>query len=185
MDQVSPARPRLVSVMAGALVLNASYEPLCVVPVRRAIVLVLNQKAEVVAEAETAMRSERVVFATPSVIRLVQFVRVPFRTRVPLNRRAIFVRDGNRCQYCSSGAENIDHVVPRSRGGLHIWENVVAACQPCNAKKGDKMLEQTAMQLRRRPQAPHALTWVLVAVGNVRPDWEPFLGIERFGALSA
>jgi 5-methylcytosine-specific restriction endonuclease McrA len=171
--------------MAGALVLNASYEPLCVVPVRRAIVLVLNRKAEMVAAADTAMRSERTAFATPSVIRLVQFVRVPFRTRVPLNRRAIFMRDGNRCQYCGSGAENIDHVIPRSRGGEHVWENVVAACQPCNAKKGDKMLENTAMVLRKKPQAPHALTWVLVAVGNVRPDWEPFLGIERSGALSA
>ena len=171
--------------MAGALVLNASYEPLCVVPVRRAIVLVLNRKAELVSAAESAMRSERSAFATPSVIRLVHFVRVPFRTRVPLNRRAIFMRDGHRCQYCGATAENIDHVIPRSRGGEHVWENVVAACQPCNARKGDKLLDSTAMVLRKRPQAPHALTWILVAVGNVRPDWEPFLGVERSGALSA
>ncbi len=171
--------------MAGALVLNASYEPLCVVPVRRAIILVLNQKAEIIEAQEEPMRSERSVFDMPSVIRLVSFVRVPFRSRVPLNRRAIFVRDAFRCQYCAAAAENIDHVIPKSRGGEHIWENVVAACQPCNAKKSDKMLEHTTMALRRKPQAPHALTWVLVAVGNVRADWEPYLGIEISRPLSA
>jgi 5-methylcytosine-specific restriction endonuclease McrA len=171
--------------MAGALVLNASYEPLCVVPVRRAIVLVLNNKAEIVTSAERPFRAERLTFDTPSVIRLVHFVRVPFRSRVPLNRRAIFVRDGHKCQYCAATAENIDHVIPRSRGGQHVWENVVAACQPCNAKKGDKMLENTSMVLRRRPAAPHALTWVLVAVGNVRPDWEPYLGLDAVQPLSA
>ncbi len=170
--------------MAGALVLNASFEPLCVVPVRRAIVLVLNRKAEVVAASDRQFRSERTAFETPSVIRLVQYVRVPFRTRVPLNRRAVFARDHNRCQYCAAAAENIDHVVPRSRGGQHVWENVVASCQPCNARKGDKMLDQTNLILRRRPQAPHSLTWVLVAVGNVAPDWAPYLG-GQFDALSA
>lgn len=170
--------------MAGALVLNASYEPLCVVPVRRAIVLVLNQKAEIVSAADRPMRSERSSFLTPSVIRLIHFVRVPFRSRVPLNRRAVFARDAHKCQYCGAGAENLDHVIPRSRGGQHVWENVVAACQPCNARKGDTMLEHTNMVLRRRPQAPHALTWVLVAVGNVQPDWEPYLSMS-FTALSA
>lgn len=170
--------------MAGALVLNASYEPLCVVPVRRAIVLVLKNKAEVVSCSERPFRSERSAFQTPSVIRLVHFVRVPFRSRVPLNRRAVFARDAHRCQYCGTAAENIDHVMPRSRGGEHVWENVVASCQPCNARKGDHLLENTSLVLRRRPQAPHALTWVLVAVGNVAPDWEPYLGVSP-AALSA
>ena len=165
--------------MAGALVLNASYEPLCVVPVRRAVVLVLNEKAEVVHAADRALRSERTVFTVPSVIRLIHFVKVPFRSRVPLNRRAVFARDGHRCQYCGAAAENIDHVVPRARGGLHVWENVVASCRPCNARKGDHLLETTNLTLRRRPQAPQALTWILVAVGDVRPDWEPYL----YGAL--
>ena len=172
--------------MSGALVLNASFEPLCVVPVRRAIVLVLNEKAEVVSSGSRKLRSERTVFEAPSVIRLVHFVRVPFRNRVPLNRRAIFARDHHRCQYCTEAAENIDHVIPRSRGGQHIWENVVASCQPCNARKGDKMLDQTNLVLRRRPVAPHSLTWVLVAVGNVSPDWEPFLDTNAgWAALSA
>lgn len=166
--------------MAGALVLNATYEPLCVVPVKRAVVLVLNEKAEVVSSQDRPYRSERTVFQAPSVIRLIQFVKVPFRKRVPLNRRAVFARDHYRCQYCGVAAENIDHVLPRSRGGLHLWENVVAACRPCNARKGDLLLEHSGMTLRRRPSAPHALTWVLVAVGDLRPDWAPYLG-----ALSA
>lgn len=161
--------------MAGALVLNATYEPLCVVPVKRAVVLVLKEKAEVVSTQDRPFRSERTAFLAPSVIRLIQFVKVPFRTRVPLNRRAVFARDHHKCQYCGAAAENIDHVLPRSRGGQHIWENVVAACRPCNAKKGDALLEHSGMHLRRRPTAPHALTWVLVAVGDMRPDWAPFL----------
>jgi 5-methylcytosine-specific restriction endonuclease McrA len=176
--------------MARALVLNASYEPLCVVPVRRAVVLVLKQKAEIIsAQAEGALRSERTVFVAPSVIRLVQFVKVPFRTAVPLNRRAVFARDGNRCQYCFATAENIDHVYPRSRGGLHVWENVVAACRACNTRKGDKLLENSGMHLRKRPVAPQAYTWMLVAVGSVRADWAPFLGMTgsdlELSALSA
>ena len=172
--------------MSGALVLNASYEPLCVVPVKRAVVLVLKAKAEVVSSTDRALHSERTVFQAPSVIRLIHFVRVPFRSRIPLNRRSVFARDGHRCQYCGAAAENIDHVVPRSRGGEHAWENVVAACRACNAKKGDHFLENTSMVLRRRPVAPQAVTWILFAVGSVRPEWEPFLGIAApASAMSA
>ncbi len=169
--------------MAGALVLNASYEPLCVVPVRRAVILVLKQKAEVVHEADKALHSERVVFQAPSVIRLVQFVKVPFRSKVPLNRRAVFARDAHRCQYCHGPAENIDHVMPRSKGGAHAWDNVVACCKPCNARKGDSLLENTNMVLRRRPAVPQARTWMLVALGNVSPEWEPYLHVPT--AMSA
>jgi 5-methylcytosine-specific restriction endonuclease McrA len=169
--------------MAGALVLNASYEPLCVVPVRRALILVLKQKAEVIHEADKAMHSERVVFQAPSVIRLVTFVKVPFRSKVPLNRRAVFARDGQKCQYCYAPAENLDHVIPRAKGGTHTWENVVASCKPCNARKGDSLLETTNMVLRRRPQVPQTLTWMLVALGNVVPEWEPYLHVPA--AMSA
>ena len=109
--------------------LNASFEPLCVVSMRRAVVLVLKDKAEVVARNGAELHSERRVIPVPSVIRLVHFVRVPYRSRVPLSRRAVFARDGHRCQYCNRAAENIDHIVPRSRGGEHAWENVVASCR--------------------------------------------------------
>ena len=169
--------------MGRALVLNATYEPLCVVPVRRAVVLVLKEKAEVIHHRDEVMHSERVAFPVPSVIRLVHFVRVPFRARAPLSRRSIFVRDHHRCQYCGAAAENIDHVIPRSRGGLHVWENVVAACRPCNSRKEDRSVHDAGLVLRRRPTAPKELTWIIVAVGHVSPQWEPYL--QGAAALTA
>ena len=161
--------------MARALVLNTTYEPLCVVSARRAVVLVLNQKADLVTETGAAMHSERLTISIPSVIKLRSFVRVPYRRRTALNRRAVFARDGSRCQYCAAPAESIDHVVPRSRGGEHAWENVVAACRACNTRKRDRMLAETSMTLRRRPMAPRELSWITVAVGRVPDDWEPFM----------
>jgi len=169
--------------VAKALVLNATYEPLCVVPVRRAVVLVLKEKAEVLHATDQELHSERSTFAVPSVIRLTYFVKVPFRARAALNRRAVFARDGHRCQYCGAHAENIDHVVPRSRGGEHIWENVVAACRPCNTRKEDRLLNEVGLVLRRQPTAPKELTWIIVAVGTVHPHWQPYLA--HGAALSA
>jgi 5-methylcytosine-specific restriction endonuclease McrA len=179
--------------VSKALVLNATYEPLCVVPVRRAVVLVLKQKAEVLHASDRLLHSERAAIPAPSVIRLTYFVKVPFRARAALNRRAVFARDENRCQYCGAAAENIDHVVPRSRGGQHVWENVVAACRPCNSRKEDRLISETGLVLRRRPTAPKELTWIIVAVGQVHPHWERYLhapGLEDrafddLGALSA
>jgi 5-methylcytosine-specific restriction endonuclease McrA len=161
--------------MSRALVLNASFEPLCVVPTRRAVVLVLKEKAEVIHTTDRALHSATVDVPEPSVIRLRYFVKVPYRARAALSRRAVFLRDANTCQYCGAVAENIDHVVPRSRGGLHVWENVVASCRPCNSRKEDRLLHETRMKLRRRPVAPRELSWIIIAVGGVRPDWEPYL----------
>jgi len=110
-------------------VLNATELPLAVVPARRAVVLVLKEKAEVVQSNGAIFHSERIALEAPSVVRLRHFVHVPFRAHAPLTRRAVFARDGWQCQYCGSAAENLDHVLPRSRGGLHVWENVVAACR--------------------------------------------------------
>jgi len=165
--------------MSRALVLNASYEPLCVVSGRRAVVLVLDDKAEVVHASDEQIRSERLCLEVPSVIRLRTFVKVPYRRRAALNRRAVFARDHHRCQYCNGRAESIDHVVPRSRGGEHSWENVVAACRRCNAGKRDRLLAETSMVLRRPPTAPEHLTWVIVAVGDVPTHWERYLVDRR------
>ena len=161
--------------MSRALVLNTTYEPLCVVSARRAVVLILTQKADLVSDSGRKMHSERLSVQVPSVIKLRSFVRVPYRRRAALNRRAIFARDGSRCQYCAAPAESIDHVLPRSKGGEHIWENVVAACRPCNTRKRDRLLSETTMVLRRRPTAPRELSWITVAVGRVPDDWEPYL----------
>ena len=111
----------------------------------------------------------------PSVIRLHHFVRVPYRNRVPLSRRAVFARDGHRCQYCNRAAENIDHVVPRSRGGPHAWDNVVASCRSCNARKEDRLLADSGLNLRRQPREPHANLWVVATAGTLDPAWEPYL----------
>lgn len=162
--------------MGPSLVLNATYEPLGVVPARRAVVLVLADKAEVIHHNGEAFRSEHLEIAVPSVIRLRYFVRVPYQRRAPLSRRGVFLRDGGRCQYCGEKAESIDHVIPRSRGGEHTWENVVAACERCNSSKRDRFLEDTSMRLRHRPQAPKHLNWVVVSVGHVPEHWEQYLG---------
>lgn len=161
--------------MSRALVLNATFEPLCVVSDRRAVVLVLCETAEMLHASDAVMRSAHLVVAVPSVVRLRRYMRVPYRWRTPLNRRAVFARDGHRCQYCGAPAESIDHVVPRSRGGRHTWDNVVAACRPCNVRKRDRLLEETSMRLLRQPTEPTGLSWLTLAVGSVPETWTPYL----------
>ena len=161
--------------MARSLLLNASFEPLCVVSSRRAVVLVLKDKAEIVHRNGAEFRSERRTVPVPSVIRLVHFVRVPYRATAPLSRRAVFARDHHRCQYCGSNAENLDHIVPRSRGGPHTWENVVASCRGCNARKEDRLLSECGMVLRRAPHAPHATTSLIASAGPIDPLWQQYL----------
>lgn len=164
--------------MPRALVLNASYEPLCVVPSRRALMLVMAAKAEVVTTTDRVFHSERASFPEPSIVRLTYFVKVPYQARVALNRRAVFARDGHKCQYCGAPAENIDHIIPRSKGGTHTWENVVAACRPCNMRKEDRLLHESGMKLRCKPTVPRERIWILVATGAVRPDWEPYIRLS-------
>jgi 5-methylcytosine-specific restriction endonuclease McrA len=156
------------------LLLNATFEPLCVVSLRRAVVLVLKEKAEIVARDVAELHSARIAMPCPTVIRLVHYVRVPYRSRVPLSRRAVFARDEHRCQYCNRPAENIDHVIPRSRGGEHTWENVVASCRPCNARKENRYLHETDLRLRRPPTAPTS-SWVVTSGGPIDPAWAPYL----------
>lgn len=162
--------------MSQALVLNASHEPLCVVSTRRALLLLLDGKAVMLSAGKGQFRSEHMSLPEPSVVKLAHYVKVPYRARIALNRRAVFARDGHRCQYCGATAENIDHVIPRSRGGTHTWDNVVAACRTCNTRKEDRFLHETNLHLRRPPVLPRDRLFVLVATGGSRPDWEPFLG---------
>ena len=159
-----------------ALILNATYEPLSIVSARRAVVLVLRQKAVVVEDSGDVWHSERDTHLLPTVIRLRTFVKVPYARRVALNRRAVFARDRHSCQYCGTAAENIDHVVPRSRGGTHSWENVVASCRRCNLHKGNRTPREAGMRLQVSPQAPRRHGWVLVNLGAPpHPSWQPYL----------
>jgi 5-methylcytosine-specific restriction endonuclease McrA len=169
--------------MSRSLVLNASFEPLCVVSTRRALLLVLDSKAELVHATERVFHSEKLAHPEPSVVRLSYYVKVPYQARVALNRRAVFARDGHRCQYCGAAAENIDHVVPRSRGGTHTWENVVASCRSCNARKEDRTPHEAGLVLRTHPAQPRNRMWAVIAGGAVLPAWEPYLG--AIPALSA
>ena len=164
-----------------SLLLNASYEALCVVSSRRALVLVLDGKAEILHDTGRRFHSPRRSFPEPSVIRLQHFVKVPYQTRMALNRRAVFARDGYRCQYCGAAAENIDHVVPRSRGGTHTWDNVVAACRPCNTAKEDHLLHESGLSLPRMPSQPRERIWLL-AGGAVRSEWTPYLSSSVLSA---
>lgn len=167
-----------------ALVLNASMEPLCVVAARRAVVMVLAEKADVVHANGHRFRSERFELASPSVVRLRRYVHVPRRRHAALSRRGVFLRDDHTCQYCGEAAENVDHVVPRSRGGEHAWDNVVASCRHCNSRKKDRTPAEAGMGLRRRPFAPRPAFWLVVAVGRVDPQWSPYLG-DVFAASTA
>jgi 5-methylcytosine-specific restriction endonuclease McrA len=100
-------------------------------------------------------------------------VRVPYRAHAPLTRRAVFARDAWTCQYCGASAENLDHVVPRSRGGLHVWENVVAACRRCNTRKEDRTPSEAGFSLSRQPFAPR--DGFHLTLGQLEPGWETYL----------
>jgi 5-methylcytosine-specific restriction endonuclease McrA len=161
--------------MVRALVLNVTYEPLSVVAGRRAAVLVLTERADVVHEGDEVLHSERLALPVPSVVRLRTLVKVPYQRHLSVSRRSVLARDAHRCQYCGSKAETIDHIVPRSRGGGHSWENVVAACRPCNLRKADRSLRDCGLQLRVPPGPPMRTLWVAAAVDAVPALWEPYL----------
>lgn len=167
---------------SSVLVLNQNYEPLNVCNVKRALVLVLCGKAEVIEAAGNVIRSAAATFSLPSVIRLVHLIRRP-RPRVRLTRREIFARDGWICVYCGRAVKDltIDHVVPRHRGGAHTWENLVSACKSCNHRKAGRTPSEAHMHLLREPAVPkvsiyHAFFPYLRNEEGWRkfvPGWEP------------
>lgn len=137
----------------AVLVLNASYEPLNITTWRRAMVMLIKGKAEGLEhDADQRVRADLLL---PTVIRLRQFVRVPYKP-LPLTRRNVLQRDGHVCQYCGFHGEplSIDHVLPRSRGGTDVWENVTTACVPCNTRKGNRTPREAGMPLRQEPHRP-------------------------------
>jgi 5-methylcytosine-specific restriction endonuclease McrA len=165
-------------VTSRVLLLNATFEPLAVVTAKRAVLLMLSGKAELVQAALEggAFRSESLSVAMPSVMRLSRYVRVPYRSTVPMTRAGVLRRDGRVCAYCAKRADTIDHVVPRSRGGMHTWDNCVAACRQCNSRKADRMLTELGWALRVKPGPPRrGHGGVLVLSVEPHPTWEPWL----------
>ncbi|GIV59160.1 HNH endonuclease [Rhodocaloribacter litoris] len=161
------------------LVLNQDYRALTVCSVQRAAVLVILQKAELVeAMPERYLRSPGFRLPWPSIVRLKAYVSVPYK-RILLTRKNILRRDHFRCQYCGSRERlTIDHILPRSRGGPDTWENLVAACVPCNNRKGNRTPEEAGMSLRRRPFRPSHVMFIRDYVGTVDEAWKPYLFLK-------
>ncbi len=169
--------PGAVPTGSRVLLLNASFEPLAVVTAKRAIVLLLSGKAECVeAAVDAAFHSQNLTVPAPSVMRLSRYVRIPYRRTVPMTRAGVLRRDGRRCAYCGRRADTIDHVVPRSRGGVHSWDNCVAACRACNSRKADRLLEEIGWTLATPPKPPNrAAGGILLLAVEPLPAWEPWL----------
>ena len=167
------------SVGGRVLVLNATFEPIHVCTVRRATVLLLKAKAEVIEHGELVVRSERFAMDRPVVIRLVAYVHVPRDVhRRKITRKAVLARDSWTCQYCGSErlGLTVDHVIPRSRGGESVWENIVASCAPCNRRKGNRLPREIQMHPRKAPKAPGPNVFIRVAAPRIPASWEPYLG---------
>ncbi len=169
--------------VVGCLALNASFEPLTMVPMRRALRLVLDGKAEIIeAVAGRFVHSERHTLPRPAVIRLVRFIHVPRRFRRQVTNTFLFARDRYRCQYCGRTAAELrpresltrDHLIPMSRGGTNDWTNVVTACSPCNTRKGNRMPEEIGMHPLAAPVEPHFvhLSW---AVRRLTPTQSKYI----------
>jgi 5-methylcytosine-specific restriction endonuclease McrA len=164
------------------LVLNAGYEPLSLVSVRRAIVLLLREKAELLEATQQMLSSAQRTMPEPLVIRLVHYVKLPHR-RVPPTRTAVMLRDAYICQYCGEtpGQHHltVDHVMPRSRGGIHDWSNLVTACKRCNQKKGSLTPEEAVMYPTRKPFEPSYMALVLLSNPVAAERWERLMEMAR------
>ena len=163
--------------MSGhVLVLNQDYRALTICSVERAVVLVHLHKAEVVeAYPGKVLRSPSTTFPWPSIVRIKQYVRVPYK-RILLSRKNVLRRDRFRCQYCGNRDDlTIDHVMPRSRGGRDTWENLVAACVKCNSRKGNKTPEEALMPLMRKPFRPSHVMFIRDFIGTIDDTWKPYL----------
>ncbi|MBI2171267.1 MAG: HNH endonuclease [Chloroflexi bacterium] len=161
---------------APVLVLNQNYEPINVCHVRRAVVLIDRGKAEMLINGNGEVRTPRLVIPAPSVIRLVQMVKRPLLQR-RLSRRDVFIRDSYTCQYCGKTGRDLtlDHVVPRVRGGTHTWDNVVAACIPCNHRKASRTLKEAGVKLLKEPRAPRPNPYYIFLRRPVQEEWRPFM----------
>jgi len=165
--------------MGSVLVLNATYEPISVVSMRRAVILLLKEKAEIVEAAEAELRAASFTIRVPLVIRLVYYVRIPYKVSLPVTRRTVLARDHYTCQYCGRQPARkdltVDHVIPRSRGGHTCWENVVTACERCNGRKGNRTPEEAGMLLLSQPSRPRYIALALVEGSDVRHIWDKYL----------
>ena len=164
----------------NVLLLNQNYEPLTVCSARRAIVLLFQGKAEMIETADgLKIRSVTRSFDLPSVVRLWQYRKVPYK-KIMLTRKNILARDGHRCQYCGStkGPMTVDHVLPKMKNGNDSWENMVCACVKCNNKKGDRTPDKAGMTLLRIPKRPTFITFIQRYIGDSNDRWRQYLFMD-------
>ncbi len=161
------------------LVLNQSYEPLNICRVRRAVVLLYQNKAEMLENGSGFIHSANFEFPVPSVIRLASMIKRPRRSGRKLTRFEVFKRDQYTCQYCGRETRQLtlDHVIPRYRGGQHTWENVVSACVPCNRRKAGRTPQECGIRLIRQPSQPrdNGLFYIPTHYPHTRDEWQKYL----------
>ncbi|MBI3404224.1 MAG: HNH endonuclease [Acidobacteria bacterium] len=176
----APAPARASVLQEPVLVLNATFEPINVTAVRRAVALVLKGVAQAEEHNHRELHSAREAIAVPSVIRLLAYRHIPQQTRA-LSRKNILLRDRNTCQFCGqifpSSELTLDHVMPRSRGGHSSWENLVACCYQCNNRKGDRTPEEAGLRLARRPRpfTLHTSRQLMRLIGRQDEKWRKYL----------
>lgn len=158
------------------LVLNQNYQPLNICDVRRAVSLMGRGKAESLQTSGQFLRTASFSFDAPAVIRLVYLVKRPLHRR-RMSRREVFMRDGFKCLYCGQKSRDLtlDHVLPRSQGGQHVWDNVVSACKHCNHRKAGRTPLQAGMRLLAEPREPRPNPYSFFHAERVQPSWRPFL----------
>jgi len=162
------------------LVLNQNYEPLSVCSVKRAVIMMFLDKAQLIETLDgQKLRSQSLEIPVPSVIRLDYYIKVPDK-RIMLTRKNIIKRDGGRCQYCGQKKTEmtVDHVIPKRYSGQDTWENLVCACQECNNRKGHQLPEQAGLRLIRRPRRPNHITFIQQNVGAQNHRWKPYLFMD-------
>lgn len=162
------------------LLLNQSYQPLMVIGAKRALLLILTEKVEAIENYTEFIHSMYLKMPLPSVIRLKNYARFT-KKEIVLSRKNILKRDNHVCQYCGAHSTRltIDHIIPRQKGGPDSWENLVAACVQCNAKKGHKSVREANMVLKSSPRKPLAIVHFQKNVKQYQKMWRPYLFMEK------
>jgi 5-methylcytosine-specific restriction endonuclease McrA len=164
--------------MKNVLLLNQSYEPLLIINWKKAILLSLLNKAEIIKEYNSIVRSQSFSMKLPSVIRLTKKYYKPKFQKIRFNKKNVLIRDGFKCQYCGKVLEEksftCDHVIPKSKGGKSCWTNIVSCCSFCNLTKANKNLKETGMKLIKEPSCPSVSTFFYLKEKDIPDEWREF-----------
>lgn len=160
--------------MEKVLVLNYDYTPVNITNINRALKLIIKEKAEIIKEGVQILRSEKITFKIPTIIRLLNYVKIKF-FKVVLTKKNILIRDNFICQYCGTNKNlTLDHLIPKSKGGTNDWLNLVTCCESCNKKKGDKTPEDANMKLINKPFKPNYFTFLKSYLDKNSTEWKPY-----------